>query len=70
MRRVWGFLSDPSLHLMVIALVLIVLTIGSPGSPESDRAPALAFCSKCGVKHYLEAGAPCKSHVRLAQVRP
>ena len=59
MRRVWSFLSDPGLHLLMIVLALIVLAIGSTGPPEPGEESPLVACSKCGAHHYLEPAGSC-----------
>jgi hypothetical protein len=70
MRRVWCFLSDPGLHLLAIATVLIALAIGSTGTQEPREESSLVFCQKCGVTHYLKSTGSSLNHTRIAQSRP
>ena len=70
MRRVWGFLSDPTLNLIAIALFLIVLAIGSSGSPPPSDHSSLAFCVKCRSNHYVDPSGRCPTRAWIAQTRP
>jgi hypothetical protein len=70
MRRVWCFLGDPGLHLLVIVLALIVLAVGSTGPPKPRAELPLVACMKCGSYHYLELAGFCTGHARFAQARP
>jgi hypothetical protein len=70
MRGVWNFLSDPSLHLLAIALVLIGLAIGSTGSKEPTEESPVVFCTRCHAYHYSELVASCRGNPRIAQARP
>ena len=71
MRALWNNLSDPSLHLLAIALFLVYLAFGS-GSwhDERDAASPLAFCKTCQV-HYLPGKAcDCRFPARIANLAP
>ena len=53
MRFIRNCLSDPSLHLMVIALLLVYLAFGGgPWSRDSSAEAPLPYCSKCHI-HFL-----------------
>jgi hypothetical protein len=51
MRSLWNNLGDPSLHLLVIALVVVYLAFGRGPRSEEPEAP-LPFCNACH-SHYL-----------------
>jgi hypothetical protein len=70
MRRIGGFLSDPGLHLLAIALVLIVLAIGSTGPQEPRESQTLVYCEKCRTSHHPEWTGSFTNHDRIAQSRP
>jgi hypothetical protein len=70
MRLIWSFLCDPGLHLLVIALALIALAIGSTGPQEPREVSALVACSKCRSYHSPDWLNSCPSHANLAQARP
>jgi hypothetical protein len=68
MRRVWGFLCDPGLHLLVIAFFLVALAIGSTGPEEPRERPTLVYCEKCRSNHNLVLTG--SFHNRIAQSQP
>jgi hypothetical protein len=70
MRRIGSFLSDPGLHLLTVAFVLIALAIGSNGPREPRETSTLVYCEKCRTSHYLVLTGSFPNPNKIAQSRP
>ena len=71
MRAIRDNLSDPGLHLLVIALILVYLAFGSRSWTDDDMAsPPLAYCQRCHA-HYLPGkGCVCRLPGKIAHAWP
>jgi hypothetical protein len=71
MRYVRNCLSDPSLHLLAIALILVYLALGDRSTlREGSGEEPLAFCPKCRVHHLPEKTCDCVLPRKVADASP
>jgi hypothetical protein len=71
MRSVWNNLSDPSLHLLAIAVILVYLAFGqTPWSNAIRAEDPLPICKACRA-HYLPGNlCECRPDLDFAHVLP
>ncbi|MFO0954266.1 MAG: hypothetical protein U0835_24530 [Isosphaeraceae bacterium] len=55
MKALLGCLSDPYLHVIVIAVVLMTLFTG-PAAREKEADPRMVYCQRCRETHEEAVG--------------
>jgi hypothetical protein len=71
MRSLWNFVSDPTLHLLAIALFLVYLTVaGGPRWRDSNGEAPLPSCKICH-NHFMPGKlCECPLRKRFATAAP
>ena len=71
MRALWNNLSDPCLHLLGIALLLVYLALGNGHrSDESVARSPLDFCKTCRTHFMPGKACACQLPGRMAHALP
>ena len=56
MKTVRGWITDPSVHVFAVALLLVRLASGSgPDDARADSGPLLKACGLCSQTHFHDA---------------
>jgi hypothetical protein len=72
MKTVWNCLSDPSLHLLGIALLIVVAALGRPRPKDIELVAEtpLAVCKKCHTHYFPFRPCRCDPSRDLAHAHP
>ena len=70
MRSFWNSLSDPGLHMLAIALVLVYLAFGASRWDDAVGVAPLPYCKACRFHYLPDKPCACRVGPGLAHASP
>ena len=70
MRALWNNLSDPSLHLLAIASLLVYLAFSGSWTDDGAASSPLGYCKSCHAHFMLGKACDCRLPGKIAHALP